>query len=107
MTGAVGIIFAGYNSMFFFIIKGGIIESSGYDTCVYTVDMTGALDIVDSILCSFGPFTFVFITNLPLCSNSLDQSSIVDPVQQNQQTKLLLNLPPGRQLWLSLFPLHF
>ena len=66
VTGAVGIIFAGYNSMFFFIIKAGIIESSGYDTCVYTVDMTGALDIVDSILYSFGPFTFIFITNFAI-----------------------------------------
>ena len=65
-TGAVGIIFAGYNSMFFFIIKAGIIESSGYDTCVYTVDMTGALDIIDSILYSFGPFTFIFITNFAI-----------------------------------------
>ena len=61
-TGIAGFVLAGYNSLFFFIIKAGIIESSGYDTCVYTVDMSGALDILDSIIYSFGPFTFMFIT---------------------------------------------
>ena len=65
-TGVARIILAGYNSMFFFIIKGGIIESSGYDTCVYTVDMSGTLDILDSIIYSFGPFTFMFITNFAI-----------------------------------------
>ena len=64
-SGVAGVILAGYNSMFFFIIKSGI-ESSAYDTCVYTDDMSGALDILDSILYSFGPFTFMFITNFAI-----------------------------------------
>ena len=50
----------------FFIIKTGIIESSGSDTCVYTVDMSGVLYIIDSIIYSFGPFTFMFITNFAI-----------------------------------------
>ena len=62
-TGISGIILAGYDSLFFFVIKAGVIESSGYDTCVYIVDIRGALDIIDSIIYSFLPFTFMFLTN--------------------------------------------
>ena len=65
-TGIFGVIIAGYNSLFFFVIKAGIIESSSYDTCVYIVDIRGALDIVDSILYSFGPFALMFMTNLAI-----------------------------------------
>ena len=65
-TGIFGVIIAGYDSLFFFVIKAGIIESSGYDTCVYIIDIRGTLDIVDSILYSFGPFTFMFITNFAI-----------------------------------------
>ena len=65
-TGICGVIMAGYNSLFFFVIKAGIIESSGFDTCVYIVDIRGALDIIDSILYSFGPFILMFITNFAI-----------------------------------------
>ena len=68
-TGIAGVILAGYNSLLFFLIKAGVIVSSGYDTCVYTVDIRGALDIVDSILYSFGPFILMFITNLAIVLN--------------------------------------
>ena len=65
-TGICGVIMAGYNSLFFFVIKAGTIESSGFDTCVYIVDIRGALDIIDSILYSFGPFILMFITNFAI-----------------------------------------
>ena len=96
-TGIVGVILAGYNSLFFFLITAGVIESSVYDTCVYIVDIRGTLDIVDSILYSFGPFFLMFLTNF----------AIIYKFTQNQQAKPLVNQPPGGQLWLSLFRLHF
>ena len=65
-TGIAGFMLAGYNSLFFFLIKAGVIESSGYDTCVYIVDIRGALDIIDSILYSFGPFILMFLTNFAI-----------------------------------------
>ena len=52
-TGIFGVIIAGYDSLFFFVNKAGIIESSGFDTCVYIVDIRGAIHILHSILYSF------------------------------------------------------
>ena len=108
-NGVAGIILAGYNSMFFFIIKAGIIESSGYDTCVYTVDMTGALDIVDSIPYSFGPFTFIFISNFAIVFKSI-RSKFNSRSSSRESTNQALVKAATRgtaMVVLSLFPLHF
>ena len=86
-TGIFGIIIAGYDSLFFFVIKADIIESSGYDTCVYIVDIRGALDIVDSILYSFGPFafTFMFITNFAIVFKFLRAKCISNSTESTDQ----------------------
>ena len=65
-AGICGVMMAGHNSLFFFVIKAGIIESSGFDTCVYIVYIRGALDIIDSVLYSFLPFILMFMTNFTI-----------------------------------------
>ena len=67
-TGIVGVILAGYNSIYFFVVKSKVQESSGHRVCVSTVDMKkiNFLYPVDSALYSFGPFVLMFITNFAI-----------------------------------------
>ena len=65
-TGIVGIIMAGYNLVYIFILKASIIKSSGLYTCIYIGNSRVIVEAVDSVLYSFGPFTLMFITNFAI-----------------------------------------
>ena len=65
-TGIIGIIMAGYNLVYIFVLKASIIKSSGLYTCVYIGNSRVIVEAVDSVLYSFGPFTLMFITNFAI-----------------------------------------
>ena len=65
-TSIVGIIMAGYNLVYIFVLKSSIIKSSGRYTCVYIGNSRVIVEAVDSVLYSFGPFTLMFITNFAI-----------------------------------------
>ena len=65
-TGVVGVIMAGYNLIYIFVLKSSIIKSSGRHTCVYIGNTRVIVEAVDSVLYSFGPFTVMFITNFAI-----------------------------------------
>ena len=65
--GIVGVILAGYNLVYFFVVEWHFSKSSDRHICVSDDDYHLTLDLVDSILYSFGPFILMFISNfLPL-----------------------------------------
>ena len=103
-TCVVGVILAGYDLQYLIVCE-ATVDDNG---CVCKVTYLNIMGLVDSYIYSIGPFILMFITNLTLCSNSLQPNVKVKKViSQNPPIRLLLNLPPGRQLWLSLFLLHF
>ena len=66
-TGIVGLILAGYDSIYFFEVKWKVFEP-GVQGCVPTVDFN-KIDFVypvDSALYSFGPFILMFMTNFAI-----------------------------------------
>ena len=68
VTSIVGVILVGYDSIYFFIVKSKVLESSGHRACVASVD-SEKFDFVfpvDSALYSFGPFVLMFITNFAI-----------------------------------------
>ena len=65
-TGIVGVILAGYNLVYFFVVEWHFSKSSGRHICVSDDDYQLTLDTVDSILYSFGPFVLMFITNFAI-----------------------------------------
>ena len=62
VTGVFGVILAGYNIVYFFLRETQIDKKSGYMKCVY-VSHSETLNMIDSILYSFGPFCLMFMTN--------------------------------------------
>ena len=68
-TGIVGVILAGYDSVYIFVTE--VWELSGRQLCGIRV-IRGkdweTLNFVDSVLYSFGPFVLMFITNFALVS---------------------------------------
>ena len=57
----VGVIIAGYDSLYLFVTEYEASELSG--TCVFAGNFRIIMDNVDSVLYSFGPFALMFITN--------------------------------------------
>ena len=82
-TGVVGVIMAGYNLVYIFVLKSSIIKSSGRYTCIYIGNSRVIVEAVDSVLYSFGPFTLMFITNFAIvfkfmtakCKNNSTEST--------------------------------
>ena len=82
-TGVVGVIMAGYNLVYIFVLKSSIIKSSGRYTCVYIGNSRIIVEAVDSVLYSFGPFTLMFVTNFAIvfkfmttkCKNNSTEST--------------------------------
>ena len=68
LTGIEGVILAGYDSIYFFIVKSKILESSGHSACAAAVDLEKVKFVfpVDSALYSFIPFILMFITNFAI-----------------------------------------
>ena len=64
-TGIVGIILAGYDSMYF-VAFDTFIKPSGNKDCVLNKKYMIALWSVDSVLYSFGPLALMFITNIAI-----------------------------------------
>ena len=64
-TGIVGIILTAYNSIKFFATESRFSKLYGGHDCAYNFDINvvKALDAVDSVLYSFGPFIIMFLTN--------------------------------------------
>ena len=56
-TSVVGVIIAGYDSLYFFVTEYEV------SSCVFAGNFRIIMDNVDSALYSFGPFAFMFITN--------------------------------------------
>ena len=82
-TGVVGLILAGYDSIYFVATKSHFIKVSGIHVCVYSLDLVKTLSTVDSVLFSFGPFILMFITNFAIvfkflrakCNNNSTEST--------------------------------
>ena len=64
-TGVAGIILAGYDCYNFISMK-SVISSSGRHICGFNGDYRAILSAVDSVLYSFGPFTFMLTTNIAI-----------------------------------------
>ena len=64
-TGIVGVILAGYDSVYFVAFE-TIIKPSGNKDCVRNEKYTIALWSIDSVLYSFGPLALMFITNIAI-----------------------------------------
>ena len=62
MTCIVGVIIAGYDSLYFFVTEYQVSESSGSGS-VFAGNFRIIMDNADSILYSFGPFALMFLTN--------------------------------------------
>ena len=97
-TSIVGVILAGYNSVYFFAYRSDCFNSFEPAVIKY-------LDYVNSSLYSFGPFILMFLTNFAIVLKFMRAKC--KSILQNPPIRLLLNLPPGGQLWSSLFLLHF
>ena len=65
-TGVAGVIIAGCNSLYFFIVESGISKSHVRHACIFNDDYLVMVDVVDSVLYSFGPFTIMLITNFAI-----------------------------------------
>ena len=67
-TGIVGFILAGYDGIFFFVLKSKFLESFGVHICDYAVDFKKIKFTfpVDSALYSFVPFALMFVTNFAI-----------------------------------------
>ena len=64
-TGTVGVLLAGYDSVYFVAID-TIVKPSGKKGCVWNGKYIVPLWSVDSILYSFGPLTLMLITNVAI-----------------------------------------
>ena len=64
-TGVVGIILVGYDLQYL-IISEPIVGKNGVVYCEFQVTYTDTLELVDSILYSFGPFILMLITNFAI-----------------------------------------
>ena len=64
-TGIVGVMLAGYDSIYIFITESFNFVEEGLRLCVYNVDfkVISILNSLDSVLYSFGPFLLMFVTN--------------------------------------------
>ena len=60
-TSVVGVIIAGYDSLYFFVTEYQVSETSG--ACIFAGNFRVIMDNADSALYSFGPFALMFITN--------------------------------------------
>ena len=66
-TGIVGIVFAGYDSINFYVMESGFYNYTGTYDCFYiSVNYHIYLIALDSVLYSSGPFTLIFIINLAI-----------------------------------------
>ena len=64
-TGIVGVILAGYDSVYFVAFE-TIVKPSGNKDCVRNEKYTVALWSIDSVLYSFGPLALMFVTNIAI-----------------------------------------
>ena len=63
-TGIVGIVLAGSDSVYFFVIESRSIDSCGRQGCIYIAQKYRVtLNIIDSVLYSYLPFILIFMTN--------------------------------------------
>ena len=65
-TGVIGVIIAGCNSLYFFIVESAISKSHGRHACIFNDDYLVMVDVVNSVLYSFWPFTIMLITNFAI-----------------------------------------
>ena len=67
-SGIVGVMLAGYDSIYIFITESFNCDEDGLGLCVYNVDfkVISILDSLDSVLYSFGPFLLMFVTNFAI-----------------------------------------
>ena len=66
-TGIIGTILAGSDSVYFFVIESKSIDSCGRQGCIYIAQKYRVtLNIIDSVLYSYLPFTLIFITNFAI-----------------------------------------
>ena len=64
-TGIVGFILIGYNLQYL-IISEAIVDNNGSEYCEFQISYTDTLELVDSVLYSFGPFLLMLITNFAI-----------------------------------------
>ena len=84
VTGIVGVILAGYDSINFYAMESDIYYYTGYHDCFFNTDNYHViLSAVDSVLYSSGPFSLIFAINLAIvfkfmaakCRNTLTEST--------------------------------
>ena len=68
LTSIVGVILMAFNTVYFFAYKSKFSNSFGRVTCVYSFDdqVLNYLNVVNSILYSFGPFVIMLLTNFAI-----------------------------------------
>ena len=99
-TSVVGVIIAGYDSLYFFVTEYEV------SSCVFVGNFRIIMDNVDSALYSFGPFAFMFITNSTIAFKFMKAKCNLS--NSTESTNQALGKAATRgQLWWSLFPLHF
>ena len=65
-TGIVGVTLAGYNLVYFFVVEWHFSKLYSRHICISNDDYHLTLDLVDSILYSFGPILLMFISNFAI-----------------------------------------
>ena len=63
VTGVCGIILVGCNLVYLFVLKSSFIKLPGYNNCEALDISWVALETIDSVLYSFGPFLLMSMTN--------------------------------------------
>ena len=95
VTGITGVILAGYDSIYFFVLKSKVPESSGHPDCEATVDLEkiNFLFPVDSALYSFGPFVLMFTTNFAIVLKFLSAKCKNNSAESTNQALSVTFLP--------------
>ena len=93
-TGIVGVILAGYNSIYFYVIE----SADSHECFLVNENYSVFLDAVDSVLYSYLAFTLIFIINLAIIFKFMAAKFKNDPVESTNQA--LAKSATRGQLWL-------
>ena len=88
-TGIVGIVLSSYDLVYFMGIE-SFIKFSGLHACIFNGDYWVVLEAVDSVLYSFGPFTFMLITNIAIVFKFLKAKYTINQANATESTNQAL-----------------
>ena len=88
-TGVAGIVLASYDLVYLVGVE-SFINSSGRHICVLNGDYWVVLDVVDSVLYSFGPFTFMLISNISIVFKFIKGKYTINQTNATESTNQAL-----------------